>query len=345
VDRVVSIAALHGTRAEHIPANMRSLVKDVDNDQQNKEAPRESVQTNENQAINPTHKQKTAATQDVDMTDFVEDYECEKEVVLGKKGSNKTAEKEKENGKKDKKGKGKETAARVRAATKCPFEKTAVAKGTPSGKDGAWASNAATWMRTLEDDVNPVQSKALQNLLLHMFSVEAVGHAAVLAEHTRANANTMQAAVAVGSVKTVTDSSFAADLLQTEASTLVAEFELLIAHTTTAQLLTSFVDGILASTSPLCEEHQKAVSVERHPYLTAGTRASVHKYVIDQSTLSVFEENATGSRAGVEKKVSNHARGTIEKVLRISESLMWLADAFGSGSLVLIATHSTLSGL
>jgi hypothetical protein len=133
-----------------------------------------------------------------------------------------------------------------------------------------------------------------------------------------------------------------AGLLQTEASTLIAEFESLIAHTTTAQLLTSFVDGILANTSPLCEEYQKAVGVEKHPYLTAGTRASVRKYVIDQSTLSVFEENATRSRAGVEKKFSNHTRGTIEKAPRIGESP---TDAFDSGSLVLIATHFTLSGL
>lgn len=196
-----------------------------------------------------------------------------------------------------------------------------------------------------------VQSKPLQNLLLYMFSVEAVSHAAALAEHTRANANTMQAAVAVGMVKTVIDSSFAdmskaiADLLQTEASTLVAEFQSLIAHTSTAQLLTSFVDGILAGTSSLCEKYQKAVGVETHSHLTAGTRASVREYVIDQSTLCVFEENASGSRAGVEKKFSNHARGTIEKALRIGESLMWLTNAFGSGSLVLIATHSTLSGL
>jgi hypothetical protein len=228
---------------------------------------------------------------------------------------------------------------------------TVVAKVTPSRKNGAWTLNAATWMRTLRDDVNSVQSKALQNPLLHVFSIEAVGHAAALAEHTRTNATTMQAAVAAGMVKTVTNSFFAAmskaiaDLLQTEASTLVTEFESLVAHTTTAKLLTSFVDGILAGTSSLCKEYQKAVSVERHPYLTAGTRASVRKYVIDQLTLSIFEENASGSRAGVEKKFSNYAQGTIEKVLRIGESLMWLADAFGSGSLVLVATHSTLSGL
>jgi hypothetical protein len=184
---------------------MRSLVKDVANDQLNKEASREPVQTNDKQPINPTHKQKTAATQDLNMTDFIEDDEDEEEVVLGKKASKKTAEKEKEKEKKDKKGKGKETAAtRVRAGNKCLFEKTAVAKVTPSGKDGAWALNAATWMRTFQDDVNSVQSKALQNLLLHMFSVEAVGHAAALAEHTRANAITMQAAVAVGMVETVT---------------------------------------------------------------------------------------------------------------------------------------------
>jgi hypothetical protein len=52
-----TLNALHGTRAEEVSANMRSVVTDV------------------------ADEQKTAATHDVDMRDFIEDDEEEKEVV------------------------------------------------------------------------------------------------------------------------------------------------------------------------------------------------------------------------------------------------------------------------
>jgi len=48
-----------------------------------------------------------------------------------------------------------------------------VDKITPHGKDSDWASSASKLTRDMNDDVNSTQPKALQNLLLYVFSVEA----------------------------------------------------------------------------------------------------------------------------------------------------------------------------
>ena len=110
-------------------------------------------------------------------------------------------------------------------------------------------------MRDMNDDVNSKHSKALQNLLLYVFSVEAVGHAAAPFEDVRANAKMMQAAIAVGMVERVTYFSSSTmskaigSLLQTEASTSIAEFQSLVAHVATARLLALLIDEILGSES------------------------------------------------------------------------------------------------
>lgn len=95
-------------------------------------------------------------------------------------------------------------------------------------------------------------------------------------------------------VEKVTDFSLLAmskaigSLLQTEALTSVAEFQSLVAHVTTARLLALYIDEILGNSTPLAGDYQAAVSQENHSYLTANTRISVRKYVLDQSTLGVF---------------------------------------------------------
>lgn len=73
-----------------------------------------------------------------------------------------------------------------------------------------------------------------------------------------------------------------------------------------ARLLALYIDEILGNSTLLAGENQADVSQDDHPYLTAYTRSSVRKYVVDQSTLGVFEEHSTGSRSGVEKKFTAH---------------------------------------
>jgi hypothetical protein len=356
-EALLTANALQNTRAEELPAEMRSTITDISNEQQY-EAHRS---TTRQQA-----RKQRAHTRNTDMQDFVvndaqdggistdqipkADNQIPRVDNQKKQKEKKRKEKEieedsegEEDLQKQKQSSKKNAAAKLRAANKCPFEKASVDKVTPSGKDSAWASAAAANMRDLKDDVNSTQSKALQNLLLYIFSFDAVQEAAVLAEQTRANAKTMQVAAAVGMVKKTTHSTLSdmskaiSKLLLTEAATTIIEFQSLMEHVSTAQLLTDFVDSIINGTSPLCQEYHDAVSVDKHPYLVPYTRASVRKYVVEQSTIDTFDEHATGSRAGASEKWASNSRATIEKALRIGETLMWLTDAFGHGVVVLIA--------
>jgi len=84
----------------------------------------------------------------------------------------KSAREMKEAQAKDKNNKNEQTI-KARRANKCQFERNLVDKITPHGKDSDWASIASKLTRDMNDDVNSTQPKALQNLLLYVFSIEA----------------------------------------------------------------------------------------------------------------------------------------------------------------------------
>jgi hypothetical protein len=211
--------ALQGTRAEALPAAMRNVLTNACDEQLEDHVQTQSVSTSQISVGSGEKKRKAKKRKETEVEDL---------------------EKIEEDGE----GEG-------------DIEKVIVDKVTPSGKDSGWASNAAAWMHTLQEDVHSTHFKVLQNLLIYIFSFDAVQDAAALAEQTRANARTMQVAAAVGMVKktsntTLSDLSKAISrLLLTEAAVNVVEFQSLVMHGSTAQLLTEFVDSILNGTPPL----------------------------------------------------------------------------------------------
>ncbi|THX86093.1 hypothetical protein D6D05_02630, partial [Aureobasidium pullulans] len=183
------------------------------------------------------------------------------------------------------------TKRKFRGDTKCLLEKATV---WPPTTDNDWATKLANYMRSVGDGVTSVPSKALQELLLLIWSGQGIDNVQSLAHQTRENAATIQSTQAlnvVGKERTASDFSDMA--------------------------------SISARSGSLFEAYREATSVEGHLYGKEGTKDSYRLFVIEKAIPVVYEEHEDAARDRVEadQKYGNKARTTIDNALKVGQVL------------------------
>ncbi|KEQ98500.1 hypothetical protein AUEXF2481DRAFT_702347 [Aureobasidium subglaciale EXF-2481] len=210
----------------------------------------------------------------------------------------------------------------VRAPAKCALEKAEVWVVTPPDRDVNWHMSLAMMMRALGDDVCTPASEAFQNMLLEMFSLKGVQHAAGLAKSLRENQDALTTAVlsVQGLAKTTSDSPYQLlgdaikRLMVTDTRTTMAEVELLL-----TQVYETAVDG--------------SGSLGKK-----DTMSSPRQFLIASTINEAYDISAPTAAA---------TRSSVEKNLRFSEVLLWLQTYLGGGvfSLLVGGSRKKLAGV
>ncbi|THY59474.1 hypothetical protein D6C97_04055 [Aureobasidium pullulans] len=156
--------------------------------------------------------------------------------------------------------------------------------------DNDWATKLANYMRSVGDDVTSIPSKALQELLLLIWSGQGLDNVQSLAHQTHENAATIQSTLAlniVGKERTASDFSDMASaitrMLQIRTAVVLSQIDSIVVHAVTVRVMGYYIDEISARSGPLFEAYKEATSVEDHSYGNEGTRDSYHLFVIEKA--------------------------------------------------------------
>ncbi|THY17984.1 hypothetical protein D6D00_08286 [Aureobasidium pullulans] len=146
------------------------------------------------------------------------------------------------------------------------------------------------YMRSVGDGVTSIPSRALQELLLLIWSGQGLDNVQSLAHETRENAATIQSTLAlnvVGKERTTSDFSDMASaitrMLQIRTAGVLSQIDSIVVHAVAARVMESYIDEISARSGPLFKAYKEATSVEDHSYGNEGTRDSYRLFVIEKA--------------------------------------------------------------
>ncbi|THV99031.1 hypothetical protein D6D26_06143, partial [Aureobasidium pullulans] len=188
------------------------------------------------------------------------------------------------------------TKRKFRGDAKCLLEKATVWPPTTGGADNDWATKLANYMRSVGDGVTSIPSRALQELLLLIWSGQGLDNVQSLAHETRENAATIQSTLAlnvVGKERTTSDFSDMASaitrMLQIRTAGVLSQIDSIVVHAVAARVMESYIGEISARSGPLFKAYKEATSVEDHSYGNEGTRDSYRLFVIEKAIPVVYD--------------------------------------------------------
>jgi len=214
---------------------------------------------------------------------------------------------------------------KFRRETKCLLEEATIWPPTTAGADNDWATRLAIYMRSCGDDVTGTTSKALQKLLLAIWSGSGVDKVVFLAEQARRSAPD-----AIGREQT----DFLTHMLKMPtAAVLSQQIDSIVTHAATARVLNSRMDELSAHSGDWYTVYDQATGVKGHKYGKKNTRDSYRLFVIDQCISEVYYKYEGVTRRGAveSNKDGNKARITFDRALKVGQVLFWLEQAFGAG--------------
>ncbi|THX09472.1 hypothetical protein D6D13_06113 [Aureobasidium pullulans] len=172
---------------------------------------------------------------------------------------------------------------------------------TKESADNDWATKLANYMRSVGDGVTSIPSRALQELLLLIWSGQGLDNVQSLAHETRENAATIQSTLAlnvVGKERTTSDFSDMASaitrMLQIRTAGVLSQIDSIVVHAVAARVMESYIDEISARSGPLFKAYKEATSVEDHSYGNEGSRNSYRLFVIEKAIPVVYDLPHTG---------------------------------------------------
>jgi hypothetical protein len=183
------------------------------------------------------------------------------------------------------------------------FEKTKIWPPTSSGEDNDWAAKLANHLRSIGDGVTSLSSKALQELLLAIWSSTGIDNIMELAHHTREKATTIQSTVALNAVgKELTPSDFSAmaeaiaKMLHVRTAEMLSHIDSLVVHAATAEVLEAYIDELSTRNGSLFLAYDKATSIQGHQYGKKYSRDSYRRFVVESAIPVVYEEQDGATR-------------------------------------------------